>query len=78
MNGRYTSSGMGLKIAGLVVPVRPGVAGRDVECARWSEAEDVWMGDAPPEAGLEAKAASSAFAFGDAGGSEAVELRASS
>ena len=45
---------------------------RDVERARWSEAEDVWM--APPEA----KAASSAFAFGDARGSEAVELTASS
>jgi len=46
MNGRYTSSGMGLKIAGLVVvvtPVKPGVAGRDVQFAPGSEAEDVWM-----------------------------------
>jgi hypothetical protein len=46
MNGRYTLSGMGLKIAGLVVVVtlvKPGVARRDVRFAPGSEAEDVWM-----------------------------------
>jgi hypothetical protein len=69
-------------MAGLVVagtPVSPGVVGRDVECARWSEAEDVRMGDAPAEEyGPAPKAASSALADADTGGCEEVEVIASS